>query len=80
MLTPRCTRILNNFFKNLQSINEELANFINTPNWNRPAFWNNDDDDDDEEYTIAITPILLTEKPDNSLSMGDEHLSTIPKT
>ncbi|GJV63278.1 hypothetical protein Tco_1474106 [Tanacetum coccineum] len=26
-------------------------------------------DDDDEEYTIAITPVLPTEKPDNSLSM-----------
>ncbi|GJY26624.1 hypothetical protein Tco_0401350 [Tanacetum coccineum] len=36
--------------------------------------------DDDEEYTIAITPILPTVEPDNSLSMGDEHLSTIPKT
>ncbi|GJZ86412.1 hypothetical protein Tco_0658022 [Tanacetum coccineum] len=37
-------------------------------------------DDDDEEYTIAITPFLPTEEPDNSLSMGDEHLSTISKT
>ncbi|GJR67857.1 hypothetical protein Tco_0013922 [Tanacetum coccineum] len=35
---------------------EELADFINTPNWNRPAFYNNNDEDDDEEYTIAITP------------------------
>ncbi|GJS07292.1 hypothetical protein Tco_0364088 [Tanacetum coccineum] len=35
---------------------------------------------DDEEYTIAITPVLLTEEPDNSLSMGDEQLSTIPET
>nr|GEZ40481.1 hypothetical protein [Tanacetum cinerariifolium] len=38
-------------------------------------------DDDDEDYTSAITPdkpILSTEKPDNSLSMGDEHLDTIP--
>nr|GEW46417.1 hypothetical protein [Tanacetum cinerariifolium] len=35
------------------------------------------DDDDDEDYTIAITPILSTEEPDNSLSMGDEHLDTI---
>ncbi|GKF56588.1 hypothetical protein Tco_0166928, partial [Tanacetum coccineum] len=51
-----------------------------TPNWNRPAFCNNDDDeDDDEEYTIAITPVLSTVEPDNSLSMGDEHLSTIPE-
>ncbi|GKA82340.1 hypothetical protein Tco_0789088, partial [Tanacetum coccineum] len=39
-----------------------------------------DDDDDDEEYTIAITPDLSTKGPDNSLSMGDEHLDTILKT
>nr|GEV37478.1 hypothetical protein [Tanacetum cinerariifolium] len=32
------------------------------------------DDDDDEDYTIAITHKEL----DNSLSMGDEHLDTIP--
>ncbi|GKB98698.1 hypothetical protein Tco_0984835, partial [Tanacetum coccineum] len=32
------------------------------------------------EYTIAITPVLPTEKPDNSLSIGDEHLSTILET
>nr|GEY20494.1 hypothetical protein [Tanacetum cinerariifolium] len=31
-------------------------------------------DDDDDDYTIAITHT----KPDNSLSMGDEHLDTIP--
>nr|GEY13429.1 hypothetical protein [Tanacetum cinerariifolium] len=38
------------------------------------------DDDDDEDYTSAITPdepVLSTEEPDNSLSMGDEHLDTI---
>nr|GEX11972.1 hypothetical protein [Tanacetum cinerariifolium] len=29
---------------------------------------------------IANIPDLPTEEPDNSLSMGDEHLSTIPKT
>nr|GFB90662.1 hypothetical protein [Tanacetum cinerariifolium] len=41
------------------------------------------DDDDDEDYTSAITPdepILSTEDPDNSLSMRDEHLDTIPAT
>nr|GEV95893.1 hypothetical protein [Tanacetum cinerariifolium] len=32
--------------------------------------------DDDEDYTIAIIP----KEPDNSLSMGDEHLDTIPAT
>ncbi|GJW58899.1 hypothetical protein Tco_0105630, partial [Tanacetum coccineum] len=36
--------------------------------------------DDDEDNTIAITPILPIEEPDNSLSMGDEHLDTIPET
>nr|GFB87230.1 hypothetical protein [Tanacetum cinerariifolium] len=42
-----------------------------------------DDDDDDEDYTSAITPnepVISTEEPDNSLSMGDEHLDTIPAT
>nr|GFD32136.1 hypothetical protein [Tanacetum cinerariifolium] len=28
------------------------------------------DDDDDEDYTLAVTPSLSTEEPDNSLSMG----------
>nr|GEU60350.1 hypothetical protein [Tanacetum cinerariifolium] len=34
------------------------------------------DDDDDDDYTIAITH----KEPDNSLSMWDEHLDTIPAT
>ncbi|GJS82780.1 hypothetical protein Tco_0749321, partial [Tanacetum coccineum] len=48
-----------------------------------------DDDDDDEESTIPlneitsqippITPVLPTMEPDDSLIMGDEDLSTIPK-
>nr|GEZ18817.1 hypothetical protein [Tanacetum cinerariifolium] len=56
----------------------ELAEYINTLGWNRPAFY--DDDDDDVDYTIAITPVLSIEEPDNSISMGDEHLDTIPAT
>ncbi|GJY62137.1 hypothetical protein Tco_0462794 [Tanacetum coccineum] len=36
--------------------------------------------DDDEDNIIAITPVLPIEEPDNSLSMGDEHLDTIPET
>ncbi|GJX80425.1 hypothetical protein Tco_0328574 [Tanacetum coccineum] len=68
--------LFHKLLKDLQIISEELANYINIPNWNCPAFY----EDDDEEYTIAITPILPTEEPDNSLSMGDEHLSTIPET
>nr|GEU82787.1 hypothetical protein [Tanacetum cinerariifolium] len=46
---------------------------------NRPTFYNNGDDDD-VDYTIAITSVLSTEEPDNSLSMGDEHLDAIPAT
>ncbi|GKA87606.1 hypothetical protein Tco_0809370 [Tanacetum coccineum] len=50
------------------------------------------DDDDYEEsiiplneivsqipLSIAITPVLPTLEPEDSLSMGDEHLSTIPE-
>nr|GFA88774.1 hypothetical protein [Tanacetum cinerariifolium] len=55
---------------------KELAEYINTSSWNHHAFHNNDEDDD-EDYTIAITPeFSITD----SLSMGDEHLSTISKT
>ncbi|GJY32519.1 hypothetical protein Tco_0416988 [Tanacetum coccineum] len=68
----------------VQKKQEEQAAF--TPYWKFPIF-----DDDDDEYTIqykeylenssnAITPDLSTEEPDNSLSMGDEHLDTIPET
>nr|GFA83479.1 hypothetical protein [Tanacetum cinerariifolium] len=63
----------------VQNIHEELAEYINTPGWNHPAFYD-DDDDDDVDYTIAITPVLSTEEPVDSLSMGDEHLDTISAT
>nr|GEU35524.1 hypothetical protein [Tanacetum cinerariifolium] len=62
-------------FNDVQNIHKELAEYINTPSWNRPAFYNNDEDDD-EDYTIAITLDFLIM---DSLSMGDEHLSTIPE-
>nr|GEU95295.1 hypothetical protein [Tanacetum cinerariifolium] len=61
----------------VQNIHEELAEYINTPGWNRHAFY---DDDDDVDYAIAITPVLSTEEPIDSLSMGNEHLDTIPAT
>nr|GFB07643.1 hypothetical protein [Tanacetum cinerariifolium] len=35
---------------------------------NRHAFYD-DDDDDDVDYTIAITPVLSTEEPENSLKI-----------
>ncbi|GJR98649.1 hypothetical protein Tco_0270823 [Tanacetum coccineum] len=66
---------------------KELSEYINCPSWNRHTFY----DDDDEEYIIqykeylensskAIAPVLPIKKPDNSLSMGDEHLDTILET
>ncbi|GJR46153.1 hypothetical protein Tco_1314256 [Tanacetum coccineum] len=79
-ITEDIKKLFGKLLIDVQIISEELADFINTPNWNRPAFCYNDDDDDDEEYTFAITPVLQTKEPDNSLSMGDEHLSTISKT
>ncbi|GKA41177.1 hypothetical protein Tco_0733770 [Tanacetum coccineum] len=72
--------LLRKLLNDVQIISEEMANFINTPNWNRPAFYHYDDEDDDEEYTIAITPVLPTVEPNNSLSIGDKHLSTILET
>ncbi|GJX84911.1 hypothetical protein Tco_0335685 [Tanacetum coccineum] len=36
--------------------------------------------DDDEDYTIAITPVLSTKEPVDSLIMEDEHLDAIPAT
>ncbi|GJV03614.1 hypothetical protein Tco_1337183 [Tanacetum coccineum] len=62
---------------NVQNIHAELAEYINTPSWNRPTIYYDNNDDDDEDYTIAITPDLpITD----SLIMEDEHLDTIPAT
>nr|GFB98798.1 hypothetical protein [Tanacetum cinerariifolium] len=61
-----------------KQIEEEQAAKAQT--WKLPVCY---DDDDEEDYTSAITPdepVLSTEEPDNSLSMGDEHLDTIPAT
>nr|GEU42225.1 hypothetical protein [Tanacetum cinerariifolium] len=72
--------------EDLQHINEELTEYINSLSWNIHTFYDND-----EEYSIqykeylekssdATTPVLPTEEPEYSLSMWYEHLSTIPKT
>ncbi|GJT83391.1 hypothetical protein Tco_1057733 [Tanacetum coccineum] len=73
--------LMSKLLEDVRNINEELSEFINSPSWNRPTFYN-----DDDEYTViyrkpkAITPDLPIEEPDNSLSMGDEHLITLPET
>nr|GEW02898.1 hypothetical protein [Tanacetum cinerariifolium] len=67
-------------------LQEEQWAYLNThPSKLLTSFCYDDDDDDDdgEDYTSTITPnepVLSTEEPDNSLSMGDEHLDTIPAT
>ncbi|GJU71034.1 hypothetical protein Tco_1262439 [Tanacetum coccineum] len=77
--------LLHKLLNDLQIINEELADYINSPSCNYPSSY------EDDEYTIQyseylrnsstiITPDLPTKEPDNSLSTGDEHLSTIPET
>ncbi|GKE08908.1 hypothetical protein Tco_1412459 [Tanacetum coccineum] len=69
--------LLHKLLKDLQIISEELAEYINSPNWNCPAFY-----DDDDEYTIqyreylenlsnAITPTLSTRSPDTSPNLED---------
>nr|GFA79360.1 hypothetical protein [Tanacetum cinerariifolium] len=55
--------------KEEKQIEEEHA--AKTRYWKNPACY-----DDDDDYTIAITH----KEPDNSLSMGDEHLDTVLAT
>nr|GEW72367.1 hypothetical protein [Tanacetum cinerariifolium] len=74
ILKPCYNQTIDELLQTLPSF-EELAVYINTSSWDRPTICYNDDDD--EDCTIAITTILSTKEPDNSLSMGDEHLNTI---
>nr|GEV36130.1 hypothetical protein [Tanacetum cinerariifolium] len=76
--------LLCKLLEDLKIINEELVEYINFPSWNRYAFYDDDDDDYSIQVSkkcpIAIAPVLPTEELENSLSMGDEHLDTIPET
>ncbi|GJZ02964.1 hypothetical protein Tco_0520925 [Tanacetum coccineum] len=77
--------LFHKLLQDLQSINEELAEYINTPSWNLPT--SSYDDDDDEysfatqeylkKFSSAITPDL---PKSDSLIMEDKHLDTIPET
>ncbi|GKC49709.1 hypothetical protein Tco_1072454 [Tanacetum coccineum] len=70
--------LLSKLVQDVKIISDELSEYIITLAWNRPS--STVLDDDDEDYTIAITPVLSTEEPVNSLIMEDEHLDTIPVT
>nr|GFA65835.1 hypothetical protein [Tanacetum cinerariifolium] len=60
--------VQNDLFNSQNKLMEQLTSMCDMK---IPACY---DDDDDDDYTFAITP----NEPDNSLSMGDEHLNTIP--
>ncbi|GJT06036.1 hypothetical protein Tco_0840498 [Tanacetum coccineum] len=78
--------------KELQHL-EQVANLSTYPSQRFKSFCYDDDDDYDYEesiiplnnidsqipLSIAITPVLPTLEPEDSLIMGDEELSTIPK-
>nr|GEV79861.1 hypothetical protein [Tanacetum cinerariifolium] len=62
---------------------EELAEYINSLSWNRPAYYYGDDDEDTiqyreylENYPVAV---ILDFSIMNSLIMGNGELSTIPE-
>nr|GFC25969.1 hypothetical protein [Tanacetum cinerariifolium] len=75
----------------LEEKQHEEAQAAKAQNWKLPVCYDDDDDEErsdslDENIISglppfsAITPdepVLSTEEPDNSLSMGDEHLDTI---
>ncbi|GJU88646.1 hypothetical protein Tco_1301069 [Tanacetum coccineum] len=71
---------------------EEQATKVSSQYWKAHICFDDDDDYDYEKSTIplneidsqippsiVITPVLPTLEPEDSLSMGDEHLSTIPE-
>ncbi|GKE69361.1 hypothetical protein Tco_1527433 [Tanacetum coccineum] len=75
----------------VQNIQEELAEYINTPNWDHPTLYYDDDDDEESSILLSdiiselppcvtITPVLSTKEPVDSLIMEDEHLDTILET
>ncbi|GKE61114.1 hypothetical protein Tco_1511481, partial [Tanacetum coccineum] len=78
--------LISELLEDVRNISEEFSEYINCPSWNRPLFYFDDEEDDYiplgdiiARYSTskAITPDLPIEEPDNSLSMGDEHLDTI---
>nr|GEV66820.1 putative Gag-Pol polyprotein [Tanacetum cinerariifolium] len=71
-LTSMCDMVGQFIQKNEEEKQIEEEQAANARYWKIPACY----DDDDDDYAFAITP----NEPDNSLSLGDEHCDTIPKT
>nr|GFA16701.1 hypothetical protein [Tanacetum cinerariifolium] len=74
-LTSMCELVCQIFQKKQEEKRIEEEQAAKARYWKIPACCNDDDD-----YDSAITPVLSTEETENSLSMGDEHLDTIPVT
>nr|GFA54443.1 hypothetical protein [Tanacetum cinerariifolium] len=74
-LTSMCEMVCQIFQKKQEEKRIEEEQAASARYWKIPACC-----DDDDDYDSAITPVLSTEEPDNSLSMGDDHLYTIPAT
>ncbi|GKF39750.1 hypothetical protein Tco_0119811, partial [Tanacetum coccineum] len=78
--------LLNKLLQDLQSINEELVEYINTPSWNLPTSSYDDDDDDEysfasQEYPMTCSTAITPDSPKtDSLIMVDKHLDTILET
>nr|GEV83372.1 hypothetical protein [Tanacetum cinerariifolium] len=45
----------------LQNIHEELAEYINSPGWNRPAIYDDDDDDDASPHDSEVVSLEVAE-------------------
>nr|GFA26041.1 hypothetical protein [Tanacetum cinerariifolium] len=67
--------LFHQLLNDVQNIHKELAEYINTPGWNRPAFYD-DDDDNDVDYTIAITPVLSIKESIDSLKINSGNTTT----
>ncbi|GKB84877.1 hypothetical protein Tco_0957149 [Tanacetum coccineum] len=67
--------LLYKLFEDLQSINEELAEYIKLPSWNLPT--SSYDDDDDEESFIPLRDIIMSELPPFEASPPDSELVSL---
>nr|GFB99124.1 hypothetical protein [Tanacetum cinerariifolium] len=66
-LTSMCKTVCQLFQKKQEEKQIEEEQAANARYWRIPACCDDDDDDDDVDYTIAITPVLSTKEPIDSL-------------
>ncbi|GKD26019.1 hypothetical protein Tco_1232233 [Tanacetum coccineum] len=76
--------LLSKLLQDLQSINKELAEYINTLIWNLPTSSYDDEDDEysfgTQKYLMTCSTVITPDSPKmDSLIMVDKHLDTIPE-